>query len=166
MAFINKSSVLLTFALLASSMILSNADFCGFANDHVLCAQLAKHARNWNAAMDNILKSSLDMTKKAHTITSLIEARMPAQLRPVTKESIDSTCKEAYNNVIYNLQSSIGFVKNGDFGSLKTYLSAISFSECTDALNEFGTTLPEANQFEADIQKLASTLLAVADKKQ
>jgi pectinesterase inhibitor-like protein len=163
---INKSIVVFTFSLLAMSIVLSSAeDVCSLADDHVLCTQLAKHANNWKVGIDNILASSLVMTKKAESIPSLIDAHMPTQLQPVSKESIESTCKEAYDNVIYNLQESMKFVKNGDFGSLKTYLSAVSFSDCTDALGEFGVDLVEANQFSTEINKLASTLLAVADEK-
>ncbi|KAL6567833.1 hypothetical protein OROGR_001501 [Orobanche gracilis] len=63
------------------------------------------------------------------------------------------------------IEQCIEFVKSDPYSSLDTYLSAATFTECTDGLQEFGVNLPEVAAFDKDIRKLSSVLLAVAQLK-
>ncbi|KAL2233645.1 UNVERIFIED_CONTAM: hypothetical protein Sindi_1544500 [Sesamum indicum] len=164
-----KTTVSFALAILATFLLTSAADpaantFCDTADDKTLCVQMSNNAKTWDEAMKNTLNAALQKANAGKSIVDGIGSKLPANLQPQTKESIDKTCRQAYENVIDNIHKSMGVVKN-DPASLKTYLSATSFSECTDGLTEFQVPSSEASDLDKEILKMSGTLLAVADKK-
>ncbi|KAI3467561.1 hypothetical protein Pfo_024224 [Paulownia fortunei] len=146
-----KTTVCFSLAVLATAFVLSTSTtpspavnpFCDTADNKALCTQLAKGAETWPEAMTNALKAVLEKAKAGKPIANSVGSKLPANLYPQSKESIDSTCREAYDNIMDNIKQCIGFVKSDPYSSLNTYLSATSFSDCTDGLEEFGVTLAE-----------------------
>ncbi|KAL3819262.1 hypothetical protein ACJIZ3_005167 [Penstemon smallii] len=143
----NSNTISFSVALLATAIVLSSAapinPFCKSAVDKVLCTQLVNNANNWPAAMTNALNAVLQKAKAAKPIADTIGSKLPSQLQPQLKKSIGATCHEMYGTIIYNLEQCLGFVKKDTGSSLKTCLSAISFSECVDEMEEFEVDLPE-----------------------
>ncbi|KAL6562655.1 hypothetical protein OROGR_003662 [Orobanche gracilis] len=171
-----KTAICFSLALFAAVSILSTANasvlgtaaynpFCSNSDDPNLCAHLANGARTWAEAMTNTLQSVRDKVKSGKKIAYRVKSKLPADFRPQTKESIAATCRYAYDNVLYNIEQCIGFVKSDPYSSLDTYLSAATFTDCTDGLQEFGVNLPEVAAFDKEILKLSSVLLAVAQLK-
>ncbi|KAL2253226.1 UNVERIFIED_CONTAM: hypothetical protein Sindi_0117300 [Sesamum indicum] len=161
-----KTTVSFTLAVLATFFILSAANpFCDTAKDKALCMQMTKDAKTWEVAMTNALNAAMEKVKCGKKIVDGIALKLPGNLRPQTKDSIDQTCREAYENIIDSIHQSIGVVKNDPTSALNNYLSAAAFSDCTDSLNEFEISLVEANNFDGEVSKLSSTLLAIAGKK-
>ncbi|CAA3020319.1 pectinesterase inhibitor-like [Olea europaea subsp. europaea] len=137
---------------------------CTVADDKALCIALIKGAKTWPEAMTNALEATLQKANVAKTVVDGIPKKLSSTLTPQSKESIEQTCKDAYQNIIDNSKECLGYVKNGDpMSSLKTYLSTIGYTDCVDGLNEFGESLPEVSQFNTEMRKFAGTLLAIAD---
>ncbi|CAI9785147.1 unnamed protein product [Fraxinus pennsylvanica] len=124
---------------------------CSVADDKALCVALVKGAKTWPEAMTNALEATLQKANVAKTVAYGIPKKLSSTLRPQSKESIEQTCKDAYQNIIDNSKECLGYVKNGDP------------MNCVDVLNEFGESLPEVSQFNAEMRKFAGTLLAIAD---
>lgn len=172
MAFM-KTSISFSLALLATTFVLSTSiaqsstvsPFCDNATDKALCTHLAKGAKTWAEAMTNSLKAVMEKAKAGESIVLSIRSKLPGELDPDTKESIDSTCREAYENMLINITECMGFVENDPYSSLTTYLSMTSMSDCEDGLEDFDVSSPEVAEFANEMQKLSSTLLAVAQKK-
>ncbi|KAL7091729.1 hypothetical protein ACP275_12G122400 [Erythranthe tilingii] len=164
-----KTTVCLSLALLATAFVLSAAaaadSFCETADDKTLCAQLTKGGKTWAEAMTNALNGVMDRAKTGKAIADGVGATLPADLYPQSKQSIEDTCHEAYENMIDGIKKSIGFVKSDPYSSLKTYISSTTFSDCTGGLEEFGVNLQQVDDFANEIGKLSGTLLAVAQKK-
>lgn len=112
-----------------------------------------------------MLNAALQKAKAAKSIADTVGSKLPSDFQPLTKESIDSTCHETYESLVDNIRSCLGFVKNDPDSSLRVYLSATSFSDCKDGLDEFGISSTEVDQFTDEIQKLSSTLLAIVETK-
>ncbi|KAL0310672.1 UNVERIFIED_CONTAM: hypothetical protein Sangu_2361900 [Sesamum angustifolium] len=161
-----KTTASFTLAILATFFLMSAANpFCDTAKDKVLCMQMTKDAKTWDVAMTNALNAALEKAKCGKKIVDNIALKLPGNLKPQTKDSIAETCHEAYENIIDSINKSIGVVKNDPTLALNNYLSAAAFSDCTDSLNEFEISLVEATNFDGEILKLTSTLLAIAGKK-
>ncbi|KAL2233644.1 UNVERIFIED_CONTAM: hypothetical protein Sindi_1544400 [Sesamum indicum] len=166
-----KTSFSFSLAVLATFLLISSADsaavnpFCDTAKDKALCTVMVKDAKTWDMAMTNVLNAALEKAKAGKKIVDSIPSKLPGDLEPETKDSIDQTCQEAYETIIDNLNKSIGFVKSDPTSALNTYLWATTFSDCTDSLDEFELSVAEATHFNRAITKLSSTLLAVAGKK-
>ncbi|KAL8035850.1 hypothetical protein ABFX02_12G122800 [Erythranthe guttata] len=162
-----KTAVCLSLALLAAAFVLSAAagSFCETADDKTLCVQLTKGGKTWAEAMTNALNGVMDRVEAGKSIVVGVGATLPAELYPQSKQSIENTCHEAYENMIDGIKKSIGFVKSDPYSSLKTYISSTTFSDCTGGLSEFGVNLPQVDDFANEIGKLSGTLLAVAQKK-
>ncbi|CAA0814119.1 Unknown protein [Striga hermonthica] len=162
------TAVYFLLALLSSSAVsaLKLNPFCANSDDQTLCSQLAGGAKTWAEAMTHTLESVRDKVKAGKCIAYGVESKLPQDFRPQTKESIAATCREAYDNVVDNIEQCIGFVKSDPYSSLDTYLSATTFTDCTDGLNEFKVTLPEVADYDKEVLKLSGILLAVAQKKQ
>ncbi|KAL6581384.1 hypothetical protein OROMI_007307 [Orobanche minor] len=171
-----KTAICFSLALFATASILSTGNvsvlgtaaynpFCSNSDDPNLCAHLANGARTWAEAMTNTLQSVLNKVKAGKKIAYRVKSKLPADFKPQTKDSIAATCRYAYDNVLYNIEQCIGFVKSDPYSSLDTYLSAATFTDCTDGLQEFGVNLPEVADFDKEILKLSGVLLAVAQLK-
>ncbi|KZV17813.1 pectinesterase inhibitor-like [Dorcoceras hygrometricum] len=166
-----RTTIALSITLIATTLFIPSATstavnpFCRTADDKTFCTSLAKGAKTWEEAMTNALKSALQTAKAAKSITDLVGSKLPSGFLPQTKESIDSTCQETYESLIDNIQSCMGFVKKDPYSSLRVYLSATSFSDCKDGLDEFGVSSRDVDHFTAEIQKLSSTLLAIVETK-
>ncbi|KAK6139211.1 hypothetical protein DH2020_027047 [Rehmannia glutinosa] len=163
-----KTTICFTLALLATAAILSTAadnPFCATSDDQALCGQLTNGAHTWAEAMINALNGVMDKARAGKSVAYGVGSKLPVSLKDLTRKSIDGTCRQAYDNIIDNIKQCIGFVKNDPFSSLDTYLSATTFSDCTDGLQEFGVSLPEVADFDKEMLKLSSVLLAVAQKK-
>lgn len=154
-----------TFLLLSTSTAAAPASpLCEAAADRTLCTQLAKGANNWQEAMKNMILAAVEKAKAGKPIAYGVGAKLPGNLLPESKKSIDSTCQEAYETLIFNLNQCIGFVKNDPTSALKHYLSSMTFFDCKFALEEFGVSLPEVNEFDEELLNLSSNLLAVLQK--
>ena len=162
-----KTTIFFSLAVLATAFVAASAagSFCDTADDKVLCTQLVGGAKSWGEAMTKALNGVQQQAAAGKSVADVVAAKIPGEVKPQTKESIVSTCHWAYDNVMDNIKESIGFVKDDTTSALRTHLSAISYSDCTMGIEEFGLTVPEATQFEGEVRKLASTLLAVAEKK-
>ncbi|KAL6534096.1 hypothetical protein OROHE_013929 [Orobanche hederae] len=139
--------------------------FCSNSDDLNLCAHLANGARTWADAMTNTRQSVMNKVKAGKKIAYRVKSKLPADFTPQTKESIAATCRYAYDNVLYNIEQCIGFVKSDPYSLLDTYLSAATFTDCADGLQEFGVNLLEVADFDKEIIKLSSVLLAVTQLK-
>lgn len=159
------SLLLLATAFFHSTTAGGASPFCDTADDKALCTELTNGGTTWAEAMTNALNGVMERVKGGKSVVQGIGAKFPAELEPQSKESMDSTCREAYENIIDNIKQCLGFVKSDPYSSLNTYLSATSFSDCTDGLQEFGVKLAPVDEFDDQITKLSSALLAVAQKK-
>ncbi|KAL6567845.1 hypothetical protein OROGR_001513 [Orobanche gracilis] len=149
-----KTAICFSLALFATAFSTAAFNpFCRNSDDPNLCAHLANGARTWAEAMTNTLQSVLDKVKAGKKIAYRVKSKLPADFRLQTKESIAATCRYAYDDVLYNIEQCIGFVKSDPYSSLDTYLSAATFTECTDGLQEFGVNLPEVAAFGKEILK-------------
>ncbi|KAL2253629.1 UNVERIFIED_CONTAM: hypothetical protein Sindi_0157600 [Sesamum indicum] len=139
--------------------------FCAKSAHKPLCMKLTKGAENWKEAMTNSLVAVMDKAKAGKSIVFSVGKHLPGDLDAETKESIDSTCHDAYENMMSNLMECKGFVKRGRYSSLTNYLSSTSWSDCEDALAEFEISSPEVEEFGNEMQKLSSVMLSVAQAK-
>ncbi|PIN21111.1 hypothetical protein CDL12_06194 [Handroanthus impetiginosus] len=169
---LTKTTIRFSLSLLATAAILSTAaaqsstvNFCDTASNKALCVELINEGKTWAEAMTNALNAVMKKARAGQSIAYGVGPKLPAELQPQTKQSIESTCHEAYDNIIDNLKQCVGFVTDDPYSSLRTYLSATTFSDCTDGLTEFNVSLPEVTEFDKEMLKLSSTLLAVAEKK-
>ncbi|KAL8519120.1 hypothetical protein ACS0TY_010166 [Phlomoides rotata] len=170
-----KTTLYLSLAILATVFAVSASagkggrgggkSFCGGAEDPVLCNQLTGGAKTWGAAMTNAINGVLGKVNAGKKTVDIIGAKLPRNLKPISKQSITGTCHEGLENIIDNLQQCLGYVKSDPTSALRSHLSAITFSDCTDGLEEFGLDVPEATQFANDVLRLASALLTVAAEK-
>ena len=64
-----------------------------------------------------------------------------------------------------NVKECIELVKDDPTSAMNAHLSSMSYSDCTEGLSEFNLSVPEATQFDDELQKLSSALLAVFEKK-
>lgn len=165
-----KTTICFSLALLATVHVISITagsvgPYCDKAADKALCTQLTKGAKNWEDAMTNALNAVINKAKAAKPT---VDGQLPLGLKPITKQSIDSTCDEAYEGGISNLEECVGLVTDDSNNSLNARLSAAStsLSDCTDALEEFGINSPSVEEFGSDIFKMNSVLLAVATQKE
>lgn len=161
-----KTAVCLSLAVLAAAFIASAAgSFCDTADDKVLCAQLIGGAKTWDKAMIKALKGVQKKAAGGKSVADVVAVKLPAEMKAITKESLVSGCHEAYDNIMDHLKDCIGLVKDDPTSALRYYLSAVSYSDCTDGLTEFDVSVAEATQYQEEIMKFASALLAVAQKK-
>lgn len=166
-----KTAVCFSLAILAAAFIASasasaGGSFCDTADDKVLCAQLIGGAKTWDEAMTNALNGVLKKAAGGKSVADVVAVKLPAALKPITKESIVSSCHETYDFIMDHLKDCIGFVKDDPTSALRYYLSDISYSECLEGLTQFGLPdVAEATQYTQEIAKLDSVLLAVAEKK-
>ncbi|KAL0421404.1 UNVERIFIED_CONTAM: hypothetical protein Slati_3163300 [Sesamum latifolium] len=115
--------------------------------------------------MTNSLVAVMDKAEAGRNIVFSVGTHLPGNLDAETKESIDSTCHDAYENMMSNLMQCMGFIKRGRHSSLINYLSSTSWSDCEDALAEFGISLPQVEEFGKEMQRLSSIMLSVAHRK-
>ena len=164
-----KTTIYLSLAILATISAVSagggGGHFCSGAEDPALCKQLTGGAKTWGAAMTNAINGVIARVNAGKSTIDVIGSKLPRNLKPVTKQSIMGTCQEDLENIIDNLQQCLEFVKNDPSSALKFHLSAITLSDCTDGLEEFGLNVPEATQFADEVLSLTSALLAVSDMK-
>lgn len=170
-----KTTVYLSLAILATVLVVSasagggggggGGSFCGGAEDPALCKQLTGGAKTWGAAMTNAINGVSAKVNAGKRTVDVIASKLPRNLKPITKQSIIGTCHEDLDNIIDNLKQCLGYVKSDPTSALKFHLSAITFSDCTDGLEEFGLDVPEATQFADEILRLTSALLAVSQNK-
>ncbi|KAL1550862.1 hypothetical protein AAHA92_18773 [Salvia divinorum] len=152
-------------AAFAASASSAAGSFCDTADDKVLCGQLVGRAGTWAEAMTNALNGVQKQAEGGKSVADTVAAKLPAGVLPQTKDAIVSTCQWAYENVMDNVKECIEFVKDDPTSAIKYHLSSVSYSDCTEGLSEFSLSVPEATQFDAEMQKLSSALLAVAEKK-
>lgn len=161
-----RTAVYLSLAILAATFAsAAAASFCDTADDKVLCGQLVGGAGTWGDAMTSALNGVQKQAEGGKSVADVVAAKLPGDVLPQTNESIVSTCQWAYENVMDNIKECLGFVKDDPTSALTSHLSAISYSDCTMALSEFSLSVPEADHFDAEMQKLTSALLAVAANK-
>ncbi|KAG6426419.1 hypothetical protein SASPL_110642 [Salvia splendens] len=163
-----RSTMWLCVAVVAAGFMASasaSASFCDTADDKVLCGQLVGSAGTWAKAMTNALNGVQKRAEGGKSVADVVAAKLPADVLPQTKDAIVSTCHWGYDNIMDNVKECIEFVKDDPTSALKSHLSAMSYSDCTDGLSEFNLSVPEATQFDDEMQKLSSALLAVAEKR-
>ncbi|KAI3452696.1 hypothetical protein Pfo_009360 [Paulownia fortunei] len=172
-------ALLATFVLLSTATVTATAapstvtprpkisvnPFCGTAVNKRVCRRMTNGARTWPEAMTNVIKAAIEKAKTGKPIAYGVGPKLPHQLLPETKESIASTCSEAYETMIYYLEQCPGLVKDDPTSALKTTLSSVSFFDCKYALEEFQVSLPEVNQFYQELLDLSDNLLSVLEKK-
>ncbi|KAK4423856.1 hypothetical protein Salat_1968500 [Sesamum alatum] len=96
---------------------------------------MAKGATTWEDAMTNTLNAAMEKATGGKQIVDGIASKLPADLKPETKDSIDKTCHDSYQNIIDNInKKQTESWKNDPTSALKSYLSATSFSDCTRSL--------------------------------
>ncbi|GFP88009.1 hypothetical protein PHJA_000944600 [Phtheirospermum japonicum] len=115
--------------------------------------------------MTKTLLAVRDKVRAGKHIAYGVGPKLPANFRPQTKESVGATCRMAYDNLLDNIDQCVGFVKSDPYSSLDTYLSATTFTDCTDGLHEFDVSMPEVEEFDREVLKLSNVLLAVAQLK-
>ncbi|KAK4429802.1 hypothetical protein Salat_1280900 [Sesamum alatum] len=172
MAFM-KSSISFSLALLATIFVListSTAEshgspFCDKSPDHGLCKKLIDGAETWPEAMKNSLTAIMEKAKAGKPIVNGVKSKLPKDLDDETKESIETTCKDAYESMISNIKECMVLLKKNRHSSLMSYLSSTSWSDCEDGLEEFRVSAPEVAEFGKEMQKMSSVTLAVAHAK-
>ncbi|XP_022882281.1 uncharacterized protein LOC111399249 [Olea europaea var. sylvestris] len=115
--------------------------FCTTASHKELCTKMVNDATNMHDATQNAILATLDLAKKIHFMSHLIEPAI-ATLEPISQESVRSTCKDNFENTIDDLETSLQALKDNDQGTLLTLLSASISSDCEDALKQFGVDNP------------------------
>ncbi|KAL1565639.1 hypothetical protein AAHA92_07827 [Salvia divinorum] len=153
--------------LLSAALVLSGATaspFCDSAEDKVLCEQLVGGASTWGEAMTNALSGVQKRAEGGKSVAEAVAAKLPAAGLPQTKEAIVRTCQWAYDRMMDSVKACGGLVKDSSSSAIKHHLSPISYGDCTQALSEFDLSVPEATQFDTEMHKLSTTLLAIAEK--
>jgi len=115
--------------------------FCTTASHKKLCTKMVNGASNMHDATQNAILATLGLAKRIQSMSHLIEPAI-ATLEPVSQESIRSTCKDNFENIIDDLETSLQALKDNDQGTLLTHLSASASSDCDDALEEFSVDNP------------------------
>ncbi|KAL2510261.1 uncharacterized protein Fot_33908 [Forsythia ovata] len=140
-------------------------EFCKTASHKELCTKMVNGAKNLHDASKNAMESTLIAAKKLQSMTKLIGPTLSA-MRPITKDSILSTCQENFDNAVDDLETSLQSLENKDEGTLLTHLSAATASDCSDAFAEMGAKLPPPLSSHVDyVFKLVSNCLAVVEQK-
>lgn len=171
-----RTAVAFSSALLATVLLLSTAaavprvprpvgPFCRAARPRALCTQMTGGAATWSDAMTNAIKATIGRVRAAKPVADTVRTKLPGDLMPESRDSIDSTCREAYDRILFELGQCIGFVKNDPTSALKTYLSSMTYFDCRFALEEFMLTVPEVNQFDQELIKLSGIMLAILEQK-
>lgn len=169
------ASILLTIFINSSTAVAGRGrggnKFCKATNageEMALCVKLVNGATTWDAALTNTVRAIDAEVKKDQPLFDAIPKYLPQQLKPVSKNSILSTCKEAHDSVVDGVQMVLENIRNGDpQGSIDTELSATlsALSDCTDGMDEFGVNDPEIVRTRDIVQKYASISLAVSSLK-
>ena len=118
----------------------------------------------WEVTMTNVITSALDNAKARQTMAYDVVSKLPRNLEPQTKDSIESTCKEAFDTLIANMEKCLEYVKNDPTSSLKYSLSSLSFFDCQNELEEFGISVPDVKEFNDELAGTITNLVAVLDK--
>ncbi|CAI9779361.1 unnamed protein product [Fraxinus pennsylvanica] len=140
-------------------------EFCKTASHKELCTKMVNGSKTMHDASKNAMENTLVAAKKLQSISNLIPPAL-SSMRATTQESILATCQDNFDNTVYDLETSLESLEKKDQGTLLTYLSAATISDCTDAFEEMGADVPPALSTEMDyVFKLVSNCLAVVQQK-
>lgn len=157
--------------ILVSSCTAKGSKFCKATDagaEMALCVKLVNGAKTWEQALISVVQAIDVEAKRDKPLFDSIPKHLPRQLKPVSKSSILSTCKEAHQNVLDGVQDVLGNIQSGDpMRSIDTELSATlsALSDCTDGLDEFGVDDPEIVKARDTVEKYASISLAISSLK-
>ncbi|CAA2960227.1 pectinesterase inhibitor-like [Olea europaea subsp. europaea] len=137
--------ILLLFLAMAAILFLAQStqaqepvnEFCKTASHKILCTKMVNGAKTMHDASKNAIENTLNAAKKLQAMSNLIGPVL-SRLKPVTKDSILSTCVEDFETTVDDLERSLQALEEKDEGTLLTHLSAAYNSDCTDAFQEMG----------------------------
>jgi len=140
-------------------------EFCKTATHKILCTKMVNGAKTVHDASKNVIENALIAAKKLQSMSNLIGPVL-SRLKPVTKDSILSTCVEDFETTVDDLERSLRALEEKDEGTLLTHLSAAYNSDCSDAFEEMGAKLPPLLTSQIDyLAKLVDNCLAVVEQK-
>lgn len=139
--------------------------FCRTSDYKRICNTMVKGAKNWHEATRNAIESSIQVATGLQKLTPLLDTalvRVPAN----SKASTTTTCKETFDDTVDTLNQCLKYLDNNDTGSLNIHLSAaVHISDCQDAFDEFGASLPpRVSKIAANLSKQVSNCLAVSEQ--
>ncbi|KAA8529607.1 hypothetical protein F0562_034293 [Nyssa sinensis] len=118
----------------------NGSPFCSTADDKAVCNVMVKGATSVDKATANAIGSTLDVAKhvvsKLNTLNSAV-----ADLSPVTRDAIITTCKSNFEDIVDELTGALQDLKVKDKDSLLVKLSASTVSDCVDSFEQFDFTL-------------------------
>ena len=115
--------------------------FCRTSDHRLLCTAMVNGAQNWHEAVFNAIHSTLAIATR---MKRLLPTVGPA-LTDLPVESRDSTlqaCQSNFGDAVDNLMQALTFLEAKDTGSLNSYLSAVSISDCLDGFDMLGASFP------------------------
>uniref|UniRef100_A0A5B7BSJ5 Pectinesterase inhibitor domain-containing protein n=1 Tax=Davidia involucrata TaxID=16924 RepID=A0A5B7BSJ5_DAVIN len=120
-----------------------SSHFCKTADNKELCSAMVKGATTLDQATANAISSSLAVAKH---VVSTLDTLKPAvaSLLPVTRDSIISTCKSTFEDIVDELTGALKALKAKDKNSVLVKLSASTVTDCADSFDQFGATFPLA----------------------
>ncbi|KAK1381500.1 Pectinesterase inhibitor-like [Heracleum sosnowskyi] len=139
--------------------------FCRTSDYKRVCNTMVKDAKNWHDATRNAIQSSLQVATGLQGMSPLLDSAL-ARVSANSKASTTITCKETFDDTVDSLKQCLKFLDNNDTGSLNAHLSAaVHISDCQDAFEEFGASLPPRVSKTAEIlSRQVSNCLAVSEQ--
>ncbi|KAJ8548379.1 hypothetical protein K7X08_030848 [Anisodus acutangulus] len=101
-----------------------------------LCNRVVNGATNWNEAMVKSIDACTQIAYRIQNVTNDILPQITG-VEPQTKTSIQSTCKEAVDSVVSDLEEAKKALNKNDSGTMISNLAAFH-TDCADALEQFG----------------------------
>ena len=169
MALVKKYSVSLVFLAVVT---LGNAQghpnavnpLCKTAKDPAFCTSMVKGAKNPHEAAANAIAASLEVVKRTKPLvdTQAVVSLLPRTLLPASRESMVSTCRDNYQDVIDNLTGALADLKKGDKDSLIIKLSASCLSDCVDGFQQFNIPSPNMKKAQEELNRYTEYSLVVS----
>ncbi|KAK2977475.1 hypothetical protein RJ640_016103 [Escallonia rubra] len=173
MAFKRYHTLSLAFVTTVALLLLANRaearfrginSFCTTADQRLLCTRMVHGATNWHDAVANAINTSLEL---ATTVKSMLPRIGPllTDLTPESRDSTIQTCAENFDSAVDNLKEALTYLNAGDKGSLNTYLSSVTISDCMDAFDQFSAPFPDILSKAARIlDRQVNNILAVSQQ--
>ncbi|GAA0173977.1 hypothetical protein LIER_41634 [Lithospermum erythrorhizon] len=140
--------------------------FCQKAQYFKLCNGMVKNAKTEKEASINAITSTRVLAAQIPVLTKAVTDTVNQGVTdPTAKESVIKQCTKVFQNAVEDLDLSLAAVGSDDVFTAATKLSAINLSDCSDAMDEFGVTLP-MQKVVTQFQRQVSNCLAVVQSKQ